>query len=377
MSFKVHHLSIPDLMVIESESYHDGRGFFMETFKKSDFERFGLGMEFVQDNLSRSKKGTIRGLHYQKDPTAQGKLLRVLSGAVYEVAVDIRRGSPTFGKYAGVKLTSENGKMFWIPPGFAAGMISLADDSLLAYKTTAEYSKEDERGIIWNDPYISVSWPLSEYDIDKPIISEKDLKHPDLKNADINFVYSGLKEGRNRKILYRGDTIQFEKIDVKLPNGSIVNSFPVVKRRSGAIVAPVISSGNQKKIMLIKQWRKAMGLSVLEVPAGGINQNESPEEAAKREVFEEAGMVVNKIIYLGKVLPAPDWSIDEQYHFIAICNTQVFEQPQDDSDEIERILYTFAEVAELLKDWKITDLKSRSLLYDTLSYFKSNMDDVR
>ena len=202
MSFKVHRLSIPDLVVIESEAYHDARGFFMETFKKSDFEKFGLGMEFVQDNLSKSKKGTIRGLHYQRDPAAQGKLLRVLSGSVYEVAVDIRRGSPTFGKYAGVKLTSENGEMFWIPPGFAAGMISLADDSILAYKTTAEYSKKDEGGIIWNDPSISIEWPLNEYRIDKPIISEKDLQHPNLKDADINFVYSDFREGQNRKILF-------------------------------------------------------------------------------------------------------------------------------------------------------------------------------
>ena len=371
MSFKVHHLSIPDLMVIESEAHHDDRGFFMETFKKSDFEKFGLGMEFVQDNLSKSKKGTIRGLHYQKDPSAQGKLLRVLSGAVFEVAVDIRRGSPTFGKYAGIKLTGESGKMFWIPPGFAAGMISLADDSLLSYKTTSEYSKEDERGIIWNDPNISIEWPFDEYGINKPTISEKDLQHPTLKDADINFLYSGFREGRNRKILYKGNTMQFEKIDIKLPNGTTIPSFPVVKRRAGAIVAPVIVNGEQKKIMLIKQWRKAMGLSVLEVPAGGIDQNESPENAARREVFEEAGMVVDKLIYLGKVLPAPDWSIDEQHHFIAVCSTQVFEQPQDDSDEIERILCTFSEVAELLKDWKITDLKSRSLLYDTMNYFHS------
>ena len=186
MTIKVERCEIPDLMIITSEIRRDSRGYFMETYKKSDFYNAGIDVEFSQDNISLSKKGTTRGLHYQLEPYAQGKLLRAVTGKIFEVAVDIRKGSPTFGKWVGVILTPESGKQFWIPPGFAAGMTALEDNSLLAYKTTNEYSKPHERGIRWNDPEIGIVWPS---DPSEMIISEKDQHHPLLEDAEINFIY--------------------------------------------------------------------------------------------------------------------------------------------------------------------------------------------
>lgn len=186
MAIRVEKLKIPGLLVITSEIHSDERGFFMETYKKSDFHEAGFREIFVQDNISMSKKGTIRGLHYQLEPKAQGKLLRVFTGKIFEVAVDIRKNSPTFGRWAGVMLTPESGKAFWIPPGFAAGMATLENGSILSYKTTDEYSKEHERGIRWNDPDIVIDWPA---EISSPIISDKDKKHPFLKEAEINFIF--------------------------------------------------------------------------------------------------------------------------------------------------------------------------------------------
>lgn len=186
MSFKFEKLKIPGLVVITPDQFGDQRGFFMETYKKSVFHDHGIDFEFVQDNLSQSKGGTIRGLHYQLNPMAQGKLLRVITGEIYEVAVDIRLNSPFFGKWDGVLMSSENRKMFWIPPGFAAGMVTLKDDSLLAYKTTSEYSKEHERGILWSDPRIGITWPIS---VSNPLLSPKDAVHPLIDNAEINFEY--------------------------------------------------------------------------------------------------------------------------------------------------------------------------------------------
>ena len=186
MPFRIESLSIPDVRVITPTRFDDDRGFFMESYKKSDFGKAGIPGEFCQDNCSLSRKGVIRGLHYQLEPAAQGKLLRALSGSLYEVAVDIRKGSPTFGKWTGTLLTVENRSIMWIPPGFAAGVVSLAEDSQLAYKTTAEYSKDHERGILWNDPEIGIQWPGG---FTNPIVSEKDRRHPRLRDAEVNFVY--------------------------------------------------------------------------------------------------------------------------------------------------------------------------------------------
>ena len=186
MSFKVEKTEIEGLLELIPEVHGDDRGFFVETYKKSEFDNIGIKVEFLQDNLSQSSRGTIRGLHYQLNPYSQGKLLSAIAGKIYEVAVDIRKGSPTFGKWHGVLLTSKIKNLFWIPPGFAAGMAALEDGSILAYKTTAEYSKDHERGILWNDPSIGIIWPK---EIIKPIMSDKDIKHPPLSKAEINFEF--------------------------------------------------------------------------------------------------------------------------------------------------------------------------------------------
>jgi len=183
MPFEFKKLDIPDVVLVIPKVFGDERGFFMETFKKSDFEKFGIKGDWVQDNHSRSKKGVLRGLHYQLEPKAQGKLVRVVRGMVFDVAVDIRKGSPWYGKWVGVILSEENKYMLWIPPGFAHGFLAL-EESEVVYKCTAEYAPELDRGIIWNDPEIGIVWP-----IENPILSPKDSKHPFLKDAENNFVY--------------------------------------------------------------------------------------------------------------------------------------------------------------------------------------------
>ncbi|MCQ6254061.1 dTDP-4-dehydrorhamnose 3,5-epimerase [Methanocaldococcus sp.] len=184
MPFKFRRLEIPEVILIEPIVFEDERGFFMETYKYSEFSKFGIKEIFVQDNHSKSKKGVLRGLHYQKNPNAQGKLVRCIRGEIFDVAVDIRKGSPTFGKWVGVILSEENKKMLYIPKGFAHGFCVLSEEAEVIYKCTAEYSPEDDRGIIWNDKDIGIDWPIKN-----PILSEKDKKHPPLREADINFVY--------------------------------------------------------------------------------------------------------------------------------------------------------------------------------------------
>lgn len=178
--------NIPDVLLIEPNVFGDERGYFMETYKYQPFAEHGIDHNFVQDNMSSSVKGTLRGLHYQLDPHAQGKLVRVLKGAVYDVAVDIRQGSPTFGQWVGVELSAENKLSLWIPAGFAHGFYVTTDMAEFTYKCTDVYSPEAERGIIWNDPDIGVKWPLID---DALILSEKDKNNPPLKFADYNFVY--------------------------------------------------------------------------------------------------------------------------------------------------------------------------------------------
>jgi dTDP-4-dehydrorhamnose 3,5-epimerase len=184
MPFTFKKLDIPEIILIEPKIFPDGRGFFMETYKHSDFIRMGIQEHFVQDNFSRSQKGVLRGLHFQKNPNAQGKLVQCLKGNIFDVTVDIRQGSPSFGRWVGVELSEENKRMFYIPPSFAHGFVVLSETADVLYKCTKEYSPEDDRGIIWNDPDINIPWPVRD-----PILSEKDANFPLLKNADNNFEY--------------------------------------------------------------------------------------------------------------------------------------------------------------------------------------------
>ncbi len=164
---------IKDLYVIEPKVFGDNRGYFMETYNYNDFKEAGLDVAFVQDNQSKSFKGVLRGLHFQVN-FPQGKLVRVLSGEVFDVGVDMRKDSPTYKKWFGVVLSAENKKQFYVPPGFAHGFLVLSDEAEFAYKCTEFYHPEDESGIIWNDPSIGIEWPLEG--IGEIVLSEKDKK---------------------------------------------------------------------------------------------------------------------------------------------------------------------------------------------------------
>ncbi len=177
---KVTRCEIEGLCVVEPSVFGDDRGYFMETYNYNDFKAEGLDMVFVQDNQSMSVKGVLRGLHYQKQ-FPQGKLVRVVSGKVFDVAVDLRNDSETYGKWFGVELSGENKKMFYIPEGFAHGFVVLSDEAVFAYKCTDFYHPGDEGGILWSDPEIGVEWPTRPDA--KLIISEKDQKWGGLKDA--------------------------------------------------------------------------------------------------------------------------------------------------------------------------------------------------
>ena len=169
--------SIKDVVIIEPKKYGDNRGYFMETYKKSDFKAAGLDYNFVQDNQSKSKAGVLRGLHFQKT-YPQAKLVRCIEGEVFDVCVDLRKGSPTYGKWEGVVLTEENKKMFMIPKGFAHGFIVLSDYAEFCYKVTDFYHPNDEGGILWNDPAVGVEWPMPEGMTQADLIlSDKDKVH--------------------------------------------------------------------------------------------------------------------------------------------------------------------------------------------------------
>ena len=182
MPFDFSRLAIPDLILIVPQIFEDTRGFFLEIYKHMDFAAAGIQEHFVQDNYSRSTRGSLRGLHYQKKPKAQGKLVSCLRGTIFDVAVDIRKGSPHYGKWAGVELSEENRQMLYVPPGFAHGFQIVSKSADVIYKCTQEYSPTDDRGIIWNDPDIHISWPVKD-----PILSSKDKTHSILMNADNNF----------------------------------------------------------------------------------------------------------------------------------------------------------------------------------------------
>ncbi len=178
---------IPDLVLITPKKFGDSRGYFMETFRQELFEENVGPFLFVQDNQSMSAEvGTVRGLHFQLDPKAQGKLVRCVAGALADVAVDIRKGSPTYGQYVSVELTAENGKQLWVPPGFAHGFCTLAPNTEISYKVTNYYSAEHDRGLLWNDPSIGIDWPVEAA---KAVLSDKDIKQPGLSSLPEAFNY--------------------------------------------------------------------------------------------------------------------------------------------------------------------------------------------
>ncbi|OAI45943.1 dTDP-4-dehydrorhamnose 3,5-epimerase [Nitrospira sp. SCGC AG-212-E16] len=186
MPFEFVPLEIPGLTLIKPRIFGDNRGFFLELYKYTDFSKAGIEGHLVQDNYSRSTKGTLRGLHYQKSPKAQGKLVSCVNGRIYDVAVDIRKGSPYYGKWSGVELTEENKYLLYVPPGFAHGFQVMSETAEVMYKCTEEYSPENDRGILWNDPDINVVWPVQN-----PLLSEKGKRHPLLTDADNNFEVNG------------------------------------------------------------------------------------------------------------------------------------------------------------------------------------------
>lgn len=182
MPFRFHRLEIPDVVLIEPTVVADDRGAFIESYRNSEFVAAGIRDTFLQDNQSRSGRGVLRGLHYQKRAAAQAKLVQVITGGVFDVAVDLRRSSPTYGKWVGVSLSAENNRMVYIPVGFAHGFCVLSDLAVIVYKASHEYAPEDERGIAWNDRDLQIVWPVAH-----PLLSARDSGLPPLRLADIDF----------------------------------------------------------------------------------------------------------------------------------------------------------------------------------------------
>lgn len=185
MPFQFQPQRISEVILVEPKVFGDDRGFFKEMYKQADFVAHGVALSFVQDNYSRSQYGVLRGLHYQKEPYAQGKLVTAVFGEIFDVAVDIRQGSPTYGQWIGVRLSADNHRSLYVPPGFAHGFCVLSERADVLYKVTAPYAPEADRGIRWDDPEIGVEWPITD-----PVLSSKDVAHPPLARADNNFVYN-------------------------------------------------------------------------------------------------------------------------------------------------------------------------------------------
>ena len=181
---KVTPTEIPEILIIEPDIFEDQRGFFFESYNYKKFSDLGISVEFVQDNHSKSVKNTLRGLHYQIKP-GQDKLVRVIKGAVFDVAVDIRLGSPTFGQWVGIDLSAENKKQVFIPKGFAHGFCVTSDIAEFEYKCSEYYAPHDERGILWNDEKLNIQWP-----VDQPILSKKDLENPSFSAIEADFRYA-------------------------------------------------------------------------------------------------------------------------------------------------------------------------------------------
>jgi dTDP-4-dehydrorhamnose 3,5-epimerase len=178
------HTPIPGLVVIQPKVFGDDRGYFYESYKKSEFIQNGISEDFVQDNHSSSVRGVLRGLHFQRSPHVQGKLVRCTVGKVWDVAVDLRKGSPTYGQHFGIELSSENKTLFYIPAGFAHGFVTLSDSAEFQYKCTAEYAPAADGGIRWDDPDLAVAWPVP---VDAGLISAKDAKLPRLSELGKGF----------------------------------------------------------------------------------------------------------------------------------------------------------------------------------------------
>lgn len=181
---KILETSIKDVLIITPKVFKDERGYFLESFRKKIFKERGIQFDFVQDNISKSCKNTVRGLHYQMGEYAQGKLCQVLYGRVLDVAVDIRFGSPTFGRHIATELSEENHEVIWIPPGFAHGFSVLSDEAIFHYKCTNYYSKEHERSILFNDKNLKIDWNVA-----RPLVSAKDLEAKAFKSIEKDFVY--------------------------------------------------------------------------------------------------------------------------------------------------------------------------------------------
>jgi len=184
MPFIFEKMTIPEVISVTASFFSDPRGFFSETYKYSEFARSGITEHFLQDNHSGSSGGVLRGLHFQKKERQQSKLVRCIKGKIFDVAVDIRRGSPTYAKWVALELSEENKKMIYIPAGFAHGFLVLSDYAEVVYKTGAEYSPEHDSGIFWNDPEIGIDWPLRT-----PLLSEKDKRLPLLSDCETSFIY--------------------------------------------------------------------------------------------------------------------------------------------------------------------------------------------
>lgn len=183
---KIIETGLPDLVIVEPRVFEDQRGYFFETYQKERYTNFGMTGEFIQDNESKSVRGVVRGLHYQMAPFAQAKLVRVVQGKVFDVAVDLRKGSPTFGKWFGLVLDCDNKKQLFVPRGFAHGFSVLSETAVFTYKCDNVYNKEAERSVNLNDPTLGIDWKV---EAGEQIVSEKDINAPFLNEAEINFIY--------------------------------------------------------------------------------------------------------------------------------------------------------------------------------------------
>jgi dTDP-4-dehydrorhamnose 3,5-epimerase len=183
MPFVFQETKIPEVILIKPKIFHDERGFFMETYKESEFNSYGIKESFVQDNHSKSSKNVLRGLHFQTTPKAQGKLVRVIQGTAWDVAVDLRKGSPDFLKWVSFELSDKNNHMVYIPPGFAHGFVTLTDTVHLVYKCTAEYDSKCDSGVRYDDKEIGISWPIHN-----PVVSVKDKSLPYLKDINLDSI---------------------------------------------------------------------------------------------------------------------------------------------------------------------------------------------
>jgi dTDP-4-dehydrorhamnose 3,5-epimerase len=186
MPVSIEEAPIPGLLIVKTGVFHDDRGFFSESYSRPMWAEAGFTETFVQDNLSRSRKGTLRGMHYQIEPDGMGKLVRCVQGSVYDVAVDLRKGSPTYGKWHGLELSGDNHLSFWVPAGFAHGFVALEDNTLVHYKCTTYHAPARERALNYACPKVGIHWPMTP-----TVITQKDADAPELDQVDTNFVWQG------------------------------------------------------------------------------------------------------------------------------------------------------------------------------------------